>query len=77
MDLCQKKRIREGTALLEKRKMVWLSFATEHRLILSALLGDMTQEAANEVVKQTCDRINEENLPLFVTDVENIINKLY
>jgi len=28
----------------------------------------MTQKAANEVVKQTCDRINEDKLPLFVTD---------
>ena len=52
----------------ENERWVWLSFATEHRLILSALLGDMTQEAANKVVKQTCDRINEKNLPLFVTD---------
>jgi len=28
----------------------------------------MTQRSANEVVKQTCDIINENNLPLFVTD---------
>jgi len=28
----------------------------------------MTQKSANEVVKQRCDRINEDNLPLFVTD---------
>jgi hypothetical protein len=28
----------------------------------------MTQKAADEVVKQTCDRINEDNLPLFVID---------
>ena len=52
----------------EEERWIWLSFATEHRLILSAHLGDMTQKAANEVVKQTCDRINENNLPLFVTD---------
>ena len=52
----------------EEERWVWLSFATEHRLILSAHLGDMTQKAANEVVKQTCDRINEDKLPLFVTD---------
>jgi len=49
-------------------RWIWLSFATEHRLIISAYAGDMTQKAANEVVKQTCNRINENNLPLFVTD---------
>ena len=52
----------------ENERWVWLSFEKEHRLILSAHLGDMTQKAANQVVKQTCDRINENNLPLFITD---------
>jgi len=52
----------------EDERWIWVSFATEHRLILSAQLGDMTQRAADEVVNQTCDRINEDNLPLFVTD---------
>ena len=28
----------------------------------------MTQKSADEVIKQTCDRINENNLPIFVTD---------
>ena len=52
----------------EDERWIWLSFATEHRLILSVYAGDMAQKAANEVVKQTCDRINENNLPLFITD---------
>ena len=52
----------------EDERWTWLSFATEHRLIISAYVGDMTQKAADEVVKQTRDRINENNLPLFVTD---------
>ena len=46
-------------------RWVWLSFATKHRLILSAHLGDLTQKSADQVVKQTCDRINENNLSLF------------
>jgi hypothetical protein len=33
-----------------------------------SLSGDMTQKAADDVVNQTCDRINENNLLLFVTD---------
>ena len=45
-----------------------VKLCNEHRLILSALAGDMTQKAANKIVKQTCDRINEDKLPLFVTD---------
>ena len=28
----------------------------------------MTQKVADEVVKHTCDRINEDELPLFITD---------
>lgn len=52
----------------EDERWIWLSFAPEHRLILAAYAGSMTQDAANEIVKQTCTRIDEENLPLFVTD---------
>jgi tRNA A37 N6-isopentenylltransferase MiaA len=52
----------------EDERWIWLNFAPEHRLILAAYAGAMTQDAAHEVVKQTCDRINEEELPLFVTD---------
>jgi len=43
-------------------------FAPEHRLILATYAGSMTQNAADEIVKQTCNWINEEELPLFVTD---------
>ena len=52
----------------ENERWIWLSFAPEHRLILAAYAGPMTQNAADEIVKQTCTRIDEENLPLFVTD---------
>ena len=33
----------------ENERWIWLSFATEHRLILSALAGDMTQKTANKL----------------------------
>jgi IS1 family transposase len=52
----------------DDERWIWLSIAPKHRLILSAHVGDMTQKAANEVVKETCERINENNLPTFVTD---------
>jgi hypothetical protein len=49
----------------EDERWIWLSFAPEHRLILAAYAGAMTQNAADEIVKQTCTRIDEEKLPLF------------
>ncbi len=48
----------------EDERWIWLSFAPEHRLILAAY----AQNATDEIVKQTCTRIDEKNLPLFVTD---------
>jgi len=59
----------------EDERWVWLSFAPQHRLILAAHLGDMTQKSADEVVKQRCNRINENNLPLFVTDGRKFYKK--
>lgn len=50
----------------ENERWIWLSFAPEHRLILAAYAGPMIQYAANEVVRETCDRLNEDKLPLFV-----------
>jgi hypothetical protein len=35
----------------EEERWVWVSFATAHRIILSAHAGDMTQKSADEVVK--------------------------
>jgi len=52
----------------EEERWIWLSSAAKHRLIPAAYAGPMTQKAANIIVEQTCERINEEKLPLFVTD---------
>ena len=52
----------------EDERWAWISFAPQNRLILVAHHGDMTQKSADEVVKQTCNRINEDNLLSFVTD---------
>jgi len=63
---------------LEKRKMDWVKLCNEHRLILSALAGDMTQKTANKLVKQTCDRINEDKLTIISLQMgENTIKKHY
>ena len=52
----------------EDERWICLSFSPEHRLILAAYAGPMTQDAADEIVKQTGMRINQEELLLFVTD---------
>ncbi|MDR2461811.1 MAG: hypothetical protein LBD05_01240 [Mycoplasmataceae bacterium] len=52
----------------EKERWVWLSFDPKNKIILAAHLGDMTQKSSDEIIKQTSQVINENNLPLFVTD---------
>jgi hypothetical protein len=52
----------------EEERWVWLSFDPENKIILAANLGDMTQKSSDEIVKQTSEVINGNNLPLFVTD---------
>lgn len=45
-----------------------MSFAPEHRLILAIYLGPRTQESADAIVEQTAKRIDNNELPLFVSD---------
>jgi len=52
----------------EDERWIWLSFNPTHRLILAIHAGSMTQESADVIVKKTGERINEEQLPVFVTD---------
>ena len=47
---------------------IWLSFASKHRIILACEIGPRNQLMADKIVEQTIKRINQENLPLFVTD---------
>lgn len=49
-------------------RWVWVSFAPEHRLILAIYVGPRTRESADAVVEQTSERIDEDVLPLFVSD---------
>jgi len=52
----------------EKERWIWLSFNPTHRLILAAHAGPMTPGSADTIVQMTGERINEEKLPVFVTD---------
>jgi len=61
----------------EDERWIWLSFAPEHRLILAAYAGSMTQDAADEIVRQTCDRINQKNYLYLSQTEENTTHKRY
>jgi len=52
----------------EEERWIWLSFNPTHRLILAVHAGSMTQESADIIVQKTGKTINEEKLPIFVTD---------
>ena len=45
-----------------------MSFAPEHRLILATHTGPRTKASADAIVKSTGERLDEEHLPLFVSD---------
>ncbi len=48
-------------------RWIWVSFATEHRLILAHVVGPRNQASANTLIQRTDKRITGE-LPLFVSD---------
>ena len=52
----------------KEERWIWLSFALEHRLIIANYLGPRTQECADAIIEQTAKRIDEDELPLFVSD---------
>ncbi|NYB26453.1 MAG: hypothetical protein HVN34_09460 [Methanobacteriaceae archaeon] len=52
----------------EDERWIWLSFVSEHRLILGAYAGPMTQDSADRIIQITGEKINEKKLPIFITD---------
>lgn len=49
-------------------RWLWVSFAPEYRLFVSIQVGPRTQESAEAIIEKTGERIDEDNLPLFVSD---------
>lgn len=68
MDFCSKKTVPRVEHEPEEERWIWLSFNPTHRLIIAVYAGPMTQESADIIVQKTGERINEEKLPVFVTD---------
>ncbi len=50
----------------EDERWIWLSFVSEHRLILGAYAGPMTQDSADRIIQITGEKINEKKLPIFI-----------
>lgn len=58
-------------------RWLWVSFAPEHSLLLAIYVGPRTRECADAIVEQTSERIDEDELPLFVSDgLKHYINAL-
>ena len=68
MDVRSKKTVPKMEGDGEDERWLGVSFAPEHSAILAIYAGPMTQKAADMIVEQTGERIDEDNLPLFVTD---------
>ncbi len=49
-------------------RWLWVSYAPEHSLLLAIHVGPRTKEYAGAIVEQTGERIDEDRLPLFVSD---------
>ena len=45
---------------------IWISFATEYRLVIAHAVGERKQYMANKIINVTCNRLASKSL--FVTD---------
>jgi IS1 family transposase len=66
MDLRWKKRVPKDDAYDDEGTWIWISMATESRLVLSHVVGERSQKSADLLVKRTAERLK--SVPLFVTD---------
>ena len=66
MDLCGEKRIPKDKEFEDDGTWIWVSMATECRLVLSHSIGERNRMMAKELVAKTADRLA--SMPLFVTD---------
>ncbi len=64
----QKKTVPKVEHDSEEERWIWLSFNPTHSLILAVHAAPMTPESADTIVQKIGEIINEEKLPVFVTD---------
>jgi IS1 family transposase len=66
MDLRWGKRVPKDGEYDDEGTWIWVSMATECRLVLSHIVGDRSQKSADRLVKRAAECL--QSLPLFVTD---------
>jgi IS1 family transposase len=66
MDLRWGKKVPKDEEYDDEGTWIWVSMATECRLVLSHVIGKRSQRSADSLVKKTAQRLK--SLPLFVTD---------
>jgi len=66
MDLCGEKRIPKDKEFEDDGTWIWVSMATECRLVLSHSIGERNRMMAREIVAKTAKKLA--SIPLFVTD---------
>ena len=66
MDLRWGKRVPKDGEYDDEGTWIWISMATECRLVLSHVVGGRSQKSANRLIKRTAQCLKA--LPLFVTD---------
>jgi IS1 family transposase len=66
MDLCRKKTLPKDGEFEDEGTWIWISVAASSRLVLSHVIGERSQEMANNLVANTAKHLG--SMPLFVTD---------
>jgi len=66
MDLRWEKRVPKDDEYDDEGTWIWISMATECRLVLSHVVGERSQKSADRLVKRTAQCLTD--MPLFVTD---------
>jgi IS1 family transposase len=66
MDFCGEKTLPREGEYEDKGTWIWISMAANCRLVLSHVIGERSQENADQLVSNTAKRLR--SMPLFVTD---------
>jgi IS1 family transposase len=73
MDVCGEKTLPREDEYEDNGTWIWISMATESRLVLSHVVGKRSQKTSDHLVKDTANRLR--SIPLFVTDGLNFYTK--
>ena len=66
MDICWEKRVPKKEEYEDQGTWIWVSIASECRMVLSHVVGERSRMMAKKIVSSTAERLA--SIPLFVTD---------